>query len=109
MDLVTDLKKMKPEQINQRFLCNSILCDCIYVLTNMYKDLRFIQALWSLKLIDQKFIDEKDLIPEIVDRFQEEPIDTIKRIKPEIERLLEKCTDNKVKSIIINKLNQVDA
>lgn len=109
MDLDMDLKKMKPEQINQRYLCNSILCDCIYVLTNMYKDLRFIQALWSLKLIDQEFNNETDLIPKIVDRFQEEPINTIKRIRPEIERLLEKYTDNKVKSVIINKLNQVDA
>ena len=41
-------------------------------------DLRFIQALWALKIID---IDSMDNISgQIVDRFYEEPFETLKRI-----------------------------
>lgn len=44
-------------------------------------DLRFIQALWALKLVDR---DEGSL--SIKDRFYEEPEDTLKRIESRITK-----------------------
>lgn len=44
-------------------------------------DLRFIQALWTLKIIDSKVeegVGHEIIVP--VDRFYEEPTETLKRI-----------------------------
>lgn len=44
-------------------------------------DLRFIQALWALKIIDSKVeegVGHEIIVP--VDRFYEEPAETLKRI-----------------------------
>lgn len=41
-------------------------------------ELRFIQALWSLKIIDSKVAGHEIIVP--VDRFYEEPSETLKRI-----------------------------
>lgn len=44
-------------------------------------DIRFIQALWNLKIIDDKIIEGNGhdiVVP--VDRFYEEPSETLKRI-----------------------------
>lgn len=44
-------------------------------------DLRFIQILWKLGIIDsKKFGDEKMFYEKILDRFYEEPKETLKRI-----------------------------
>lgn len=44
-------------------------------------ELRFIQALWSLKIIDTEIVKEDDMdIISIIDRFNEEPSETLKRI-----------------------------
>lgn len=44
-------------------------------------DLRFIQILWKLGIIDsKKFEDEKMFYVEVLDRFYEEPEETLKRI-----------------------------
>lgn len=44
-------------------------------------DIRFIQALWNLKIIDDKIIEGNghDIVV-LVDRFYEEPGETLKRI-----------------------------
>lgn len=41
-------------------------------------DIRFIQALWNLKIIDS--VTDEFGYKEVIDRFYEEPIHTLKRI-----------------------------
>lgn len=44
-------------------------------------ELRFIQALWALKIIDSEIVKEDGMdVLSIIDRFYEEPSETLKRI-----------------------------
>ena len=44
-------------------------------------ELRFIQALWALKIIDNEIVKEDGMdVISIIDRFNEEPSETLKRI-----------------------------
>ena len=47
-------------------------------------ELRFIQALWALKIIDSEIVKEDGMdVLSIIDRFYEEPSETFKRIEYE--------------------------
>ncbi len=52
---------------------NNKILNALKVYLDKYPDIRFIQALWNLRLID------RDDSTYIVDRFYEEPINTLKR------------------------------
>ena len=61
--------------MNKRQEYNLKILQRLFVLIMDEPDLRFIQALWVLKLIDQ------DSSFNIKDRFYEEPEETLKRIE----------------------------
>lgn len=59
-------------KISLRKECNFLLDNVINLNLSLHPELRYIQNLWSLKIIDRE------------DRFYEEPYDTIIRILPKI-------------------------
>lgn len=64
-----------------RYKNNLILLNMLREYLDNNPDIRFIQALWALKIIDNEIIEgnEHDIaVP--VDRFYEEPDETLKRI-----------------------------
>lgn len=73
------------EKIALRKKCNFILGNVISLSLSLKPELRYIQNLWVLNIIDVKEYREGI---EIVDRFSEEPYDTIVRILPKIMDLI---------------------
>ena len=70
-------------RINSNFCLESV----ISLFLHINKDIRYIQALWCLDIIDSK-----DGV--IIDRFAEEPHETIMRILPQIKALIKcECKD----------------
>ena len=99
------------EKIALRRKCNFILESVVSLSFLLNPELRYIQNLWVLDLIDQK--DYREGI-EIVDRFSEEPYDTIVRILPKIKELLNKrfstnptITNKLIRSNILNGLEKI--
>lgn len=62
---------------------NIFLHNVIGLFLTTYQDVRYIQALWALDIIDRDY-------SMVVDRFYEEPVDTIRRCSPSIQKFLEK-------------------
>ena len=73
------------EKIALRKDCNFILENAVSLMLQLNPDLRYIQCLWSLNLIDEK---DYRYGREIVDRFSEEPYDTVIRILYSIIKLI---------------------
>lgn len=69
--------------MNKRQEYNLKILQKLFALIMEEPDLRFIQALWALRLIDR----ENDSL-NIKDRFYEEPEETLKRIEKFEERVL---------------------
>lgn len=63
-------------KVNKRQKYNLKILQRLFTLIMDEPDLRFIQALWTLKLVDR----ENDSL-NIKDRFYEEPEDTLRRIE----------------------------
>lgn len=64
-----------------RYKNNLILLNMLREYLENNPDIRFIQALWNLKIIDSKItegIGHEIIVP--IDRFYEEPFETLKRI-----------------------------
>lgn len=64
-----------------RYKNNLILLNMLREYLDNNPDIRFIQALWALKIIDSKVeegVGHEIIVP--VDRFYEEPSETLKRI-----------------------------
>lgn len=73
------------EKINNRWICNSILLECIKLKNYLYgKHLRFIQSLWALGFINNE------------DKFYEEPYDTIKN---NISKIIDLVNDSNISTI----------
>ena len=70
-------------KIKNREFYNSLLSYIISLQLKLHPDLRFIQALWSLRIID---VSNDNII---IDRFYEEPYDTLKRIKSKVSEVLQ--------------------
>lgn len=68
--------------IKTRQEANILLSSVISILARKYKDLRYIQILWSIGIIDS------DSSGTVIDRFYEEPIDTLKRCYDNIIKIL---------------------
>lgn len=67
--------------MNDRIKANQRLLEILKETLCKNPDLRFIQALWALKIIDSKVKEgsgHEIIVP--VDRFYEEPSETLKRI-----------------------------
>lgn len=75
-------------KISLRWECNAILVAVVSLSQKISGDLRFIQNLWVLGIIDAPPTNLMEKL--IADRFSEEPYDTIVRILPKILELLNK-------------------
>lgn len=67
--------------MNDRIKANQRLLEILKETLCKNPDLRFIQALWALKIIDSKVEEgsgHEIIVP--IDRFYEEPAETLKRI-----------------------------
>lgn len=82
------------EKIALRRKCNFILGNVVSLSVSLNPELRYIQNLWALNIIDEKEYREGI---EIVDRFSEEPYDTIVRILPKIMDLINNKFPEKAK------------
>lgn len=91
------------EKIALRKKCNFILGNIISLSLSLNPELRYIQNLWVLNIIDNKEYREGT---EIVDRFSEEPYDTIVRILPKIVELINTRLPEHL--IITTKLHSVN-
>ena len=82
------------EKIALRKKCNFILGNVISLSLSLNPELRYIQNLWVLNIIDAMEYREGT---EVVDRFGEEPYDTIVRILPKIMDLINNKFPEKAK------------
>ena len=53
---------------------------------SLYPELRYIQNLWALGIIDTRYVQNEGNF--VIDRFSEEPYDTVVRILPKIMDLI---------------------
>ena len=75
------LSSLKFTEMNDRIKANQRLLEILKETLCKNPDLRFIQALWALKIIDSKVEEgsgHEIIVP--IDRFYEEPAETLKRI-----------------------------
>lgn len=80
--------------------CNSILDNVLHLSISIAPELRYIQNLWAMSIVDS------DKNAHVIDRFYEEPYDTIVRILPKIIGLI---NDRFPKNpTIINKLERTN-
>ena len=76
------------EKIKLRRKCNFLLENVISLSLSLNPELRYIQNLWVLNIIDTRYVQNEPL--HIIDRFSEEPYDTVVRILPKIIELINK-------------------
>lgn len=77
-------------KIGLREKCNFLLDNVVNLHLSLYPELRYIQNLWTLGIIDQgcgsTMATRFEL--EVIDRFSEEPYNTVRRILPKIVDLI---------------------
>ena len=83
------------QKITLREECNFILNNIINLQLSLCPELRYIQNLWILNIIDTKYVQNDGNF--IIDRFSEEPYDTIVRILPKIMDLINNKFPEKAK------------
>lgn len=92
------------DKIEQRQCSNLLLENVINLHLSLFPELRYIQNLWALKIIDTKYIQNEEAY--ILDRYYEEPYDTVIRILPKIiEMINEKFPKD---TSITNKLRRIN-
>lgn len=103
---------MNKNKIKLRQCSNSLLENVIDLNLSLFPELRYIQNLWALNIIDQTMTIQSESY--VIDRFQEEPYDTIIRILPKIMDLINnkfpknaKVTDKLRRANIFNYLEQL--
>lgn len=99
METLPQLKRISYEKmVAIRRQCNYILSNVVELHSKLHPELRFIQNLWALRIVDN------------VDRFSEEPYETIIRIYPKIEKLInEECETIAHKLCRINIKEGIDS
>lgn len=82
--------KTPKEKIELREKCNLLLDNVVNLNLSLYPELRYIQNLWVLGIIDQGCGSTMAtrFESEVIDRFSEEPYDTVRRILPKIIDLI---------------------
>ncbi len=91
-------------KISLRNLCNFLLDNVINLNLSLYPELRYIQNLWALGIIDTISIQNER--NSILDRFSEEPYDTVVRILPKIMDLINNKFPEKAK--VTNKIKRAN-
>lgn len=71
---------------------------------SLYPELRYIQNLWALGIIDTRYVQNEGNF--VIDRFSEEPYDTVVRILPKIMDLINNKFPEKAK--ITSKINRAN-
>lgn len=66
--------------------CNFLLDNVVRLNMSLYPELRYIQNLWALGIIDTRYVQNEGNF--VIDRFSEEPYDTVVRILPKIMDLI---------------------
>lgn len=88
--------------------CNFLLDNVVRLNMSLYPELRYIQNLWALNIIDsgcgQTMATRWDSY--VIDRFSEEPYDTVVRILPKIMDLINNKFPEKAK--ITSKINRAN-
>ena len=74
------------KKIEFREKCNFLLDNVINLNRSIHPELRYIQNLWTLNIIDK--VKNQDMNEIVIDRFYEEPYDTVQRILPKIVDLI---------------------
>lgn len=96
------------EKIRIRKECNFLLDNVINLNLSLYPELRYIQNLWALNIIDrscdQAMVTCWDSY--VIDRFSEEPYDTVVRILPKIMDLINNKFPEKAK--LTSKINRAN-
>lgn len=86
--------------IELRQEANTVLDAVVNIMIQKYRDLRYIQILWAIGIIDAKSSGSA------VDRFYEEPIDTLKRCYDKIIEILSKTNNLYLKEEIDKIINK---
>lgn len=80
------MPKTYKEKIALRKECNFLLDNVVNLHMSLFPDLRYIQNLWALNIIDTYYVQNEGT--HVIDRFGEEPYDTVIRILPKINKLI---------------------
>lgn len=96
--MVTEMK------ISLRKKCNFLLDNVVNLNISLYPELRYIQNLWALGIIDTRYIQNEGNY--VRDRFSEEPYDTVVRILPKIVDLINNKFPEKAQ--ITNKIHRAN-
>lgn len=80
------MPKTIEQKIALREKCNFLLDSVVNLNISLYPELRYIQSLWALGIIDTRYVQNEGNI--VIDRFSEEPYDTVVRILPKIMDLI---------------------
>lgn len=83
------------DKIALRKDCNFLLDNVVNLYLSLFPDIRYIQNLWALGIIDTRYVQNEPL--HIIDRFSEEPYDTVVRILPKIMDLINNKFPEKAK------------
>lgn len=92
------MPKTHKEKVALREKCNFLLDNVVNLNISLYPELRYIQNLWALGIIDAcDSYNESTLYQIVNDRFSEESYDTIVRILPKIVDLINNKFPEKAK------------
>ena len=92
------------EKIALRRKCNFILGNVVNLNLSLYPELRYIQNLWVLGIIDTRYVQNDGNF--VIDRFSEEPYDTVVRILPKIMDIINNKFPEKAK--VTDKINRAN-
>lgn len=88
---------MIEQKIALRKMCNFLLNNIVNLNLSLYPELRYIQNLWVLGIIDTRYVQNDGNF--VIDRFSEEPYDTVVRILPKIVDLINNKFPEKAKMV----------
>lgn len=92
------------DKIALRKDCNFLLDNVVNLYLSLFPDVRYIQSLWALGIIDTRYVQNEGNF--VIDRFSEEPYDTVVRILPKIMDLINNKFPEKAK--LTNKINRAN-
>ena len=81
------MPKTIEQKVALREKCNFLLDSVVNLNISLYPELRYIQNLWALGIIDTRYVQNEGNF--VIDRFSEEPYDTVVRILPKIMDLID--------------------
>lgn len=84
---------------------NLILNEIVQLFLETYPDLRYIQALAALGIID--YDPNSNDAPVVIDRFYEEPVDTLKRCEKRILQFFTRCPEQAKCLNLLQRMQEV--